>query len=120
MHGQSLVRDLIQVFGADEAQAHSDVLLARLAEQWPDTYAGMKPAALTVALRHYGVETRQLGRRMPGAAAPIAADQGCGRGGHARTPASGVFSASVRAARHSAMRAAVQLPTHSVTPTFTM
>jgi S-DNA-T family DNA segregation ATPase FtsK/SpoIIIE len=36
------------------------VLLARLAEQWPDTYAGMKPAALTVALRHYGVETRQV------------------------------------------------------------
>lgn len=48
------------MFGADEAQAHSDVLLARLAEQWPDTYAEMKPAALTAALRHNGLETRQM------------------------------------------------------------
>lgn len=55
--GRPIVRDLIQVFGADEAQQHSDVLLARLAEQWPDTYGGWKPAALTAALKPYGVPT---------------------------------------------------------------
>lgn len=57
---RSVVADLALVFGADEAQAHSDVLCARLGEQWPSTYTGWKPAQLTAALKPYQVATRQV------------------------------------------------------------
>ena len=40
-HAGDLGRDRdLTVFGADEAQAHSDVLLARRAEQWPTRTPG--------------------------------------------------------------------------------
>jgi S-DNA-T family DNA segregation ATPase FtsK/SpoIIIE len=56
--GRSLLEDLVLVFGADEGQAHSDVLCARLAEQWPSTYAGWQPAQLAAALKPTGIRTR--------------------------------------------------------------
>lgn len=58
--GRALVADLVLVFGAEESQAHSDVLCARLAEQWPSTYTGWAPAQLAAALKPAGVSTRQV------------------------------------------------------------
>jgi S-DNA-T family DNA segregation ATPase FtsK/SpoIIIE len=51
--------DLLVVMGTDD-KAHSDVLCARLAEQWPDRYAEWKPAQLSAALKPLGVRTRQV------------------------------------------------------------
>lgn len=51
--------DLLVVMGADD-KAHSDVLCARLAEQWPDRYAEWRPAQVSAALKPLGVRTRQV------------------------------------------------------------
>ncbi|HVL86348.1 MAG TPA: hypothetical protein VM367_18935 [Pseudonocardia sp.] len=51
--------DLLIVLGADD-HAHSDVLCARLAEQWPDRYADWRPAQISAALKPLGVQTRQV------------------------------------------------------------
>jgi len=55
----SAAADLVQVMG-DDAQAHSDVLCARLAERWPGRYSGWEPAQLAAALKPYRVQTHQV------------------------------------------------------------
>lgn len=58
--GRSVVEDLVLVFGAEEVRAHSDVLCARLAEQWPSMYTGWAPAQLAAALKPHRIRTRQV------------------------------------------------------------
>ena len=53
----SLLADLLTVMGEDKA--HSDVLCGRLAEHWPDRYAGWTPDTLASALKPLGVRTRR-------------------------------------------------------------
>lgn len=54
-----LTDDLTLVMGADE-KAHSDVLCSRLADQWPDRYAGWTPVQLAAALKPDEVRPRQV------------------------------------------------------------
>jgi S-DNA-T family DNA segregation ATPase FtsK/SpoIIIE len=53
----SLLADLLTVMG--EEKAHSDVLCERLAEQWPDRYAGWAPETLAQALKPLGLKTQR-------------------------------------------------------------
>ena len=53
----SVVADLVAVFGTDD-QAHADDLCARLAEAWPDRYAGWAPAQLSAALKPHNITAR--------------------------------------------------------------
>lgn len=55
----SITEDLALVFGVDE-KAHSDVLCSRLADRWPDRYAGWTPIQLAAALVPHDVQTRQV------------------------------------------------------------
>lgn len=55
----SVTEDLAMVFGSDE-KAHSDVLCARLADRWPDRYAGWTPLQLAAALKPSDVRPRQV------------------------------------------------------------
>lgn len=55
----SITTDLALVMGADK-KAHSDVLCARLADQWPDRYAGWTPVQLAAALKPHDVRPRQV------------------------------------------------------------
>lgn len=55
----SVTTDLAVVLGGDE-KAHSDVLCARLAERWPDRYAGWTPIQLAAALKPDEVRPRQV------------------------------------------------------------
>lgn len=55
----SVAKDLAVVFGAAE-KLHSDVLCARLADRWPDRYAGWTPDQLAAALVPHDVRTRQV------------------------------------------------------------
>jgi S-DNA-T family DNA segregation ATPase FtsK/SpoIIIE len=58
----SITEDLAIVFGSDE-KAHSDVLCSRLADRWPDRYAGWTPIQLAAALVPHDVTTRQVWAR---------------------------------------------------------
>jgi len=55
----SVAADVLAVMGTDD-QTHSDVLCARLAEQWPDRYSGWQPAQLAAALKPHRVLTHQV------------------------------------------------------------
>ena len=55
----SVAADVLAVMGTDD-QAHSDVLCARLAEQWPDRYSGWRPDQLAAGLKPYRVQTHQV------------------------------------------------------------
>lgn len=55
----SITEDLAIVFGVDE-KAHSDVLCSRLADRWPDRYAGWTPIQLAAALKPSDVRPRQV------------------------------------------------------------
>ncbi len=55
----SAAADVLQVMGA-EAQTHSEVICARLAERWPDRYGQWRPEQLAVALKPYRVTTHQV------------------------------------------------------------
>ncbi len=55
----SVTADLAIVFGGDE-KAHSDVLCSRLADRWPDRYAGWEPIQLAAALKPDDVRPRQV------------------------------------------------------------
>lgn len=48
--GHDVLRDLLLAFG-DAAKLHSDVCCARLADRWPDRYAGWTPEQLAGALK---------------------------------------------------------------------
>lgn len=55
----SVAADALQVMGSDQ-KAHSDVLCSRLADRWPDRYAGWGPEQLAAALKPHRVVTRQV------------------------------------------------------------
>jgi S-DNA-T family DNA segregation ATPase FtsK/SpoIIIE len=55
----SVAADLATVMATDK-KAHSDVLCSRLADRWPERYAGWEPAQLSAALKPFGVKTRQV------------------------------------------------------------
>ena len=55
----SVARDLVVVFGSAD-KLHSDVLCSRLADRWPDRYAGWTPVQLAAALVPHDVQTRQV------------------------------------------------------------
>lgn len=55
----SVARDLAVVFGSAD-KLHSDVLCSRLADRWPDRYAGWTPDQLRAALVPHDVQTRQV------------------------------------------------------------
>lgn len=55
----SAARDLAVVFGSAE-KLHSDVLCSRLADRWPDRYAGWTPVQLAAALKPYDIRPRQV------------------------------------------------------------
>jgi S-DNA-T family DNA segregation ATPase FtsK/SpoIIIE len=48
------------VFGPDEDRLWSEVIAARLAEQWPTTYRGTTPASLAASLKPYGLAPAQV------------------------------------------------------------
>jgi len=52
-----VVEDVLGVL--HEEQAHSDVICARLALQWPERYGGWGPAQLALALKAYGVRSQR-------------------------------------------------------------
>ncbi|HEX5495247.1 MAG TPA: hypothetical protein VFX70_11805, partial [Mycobacteriales bacterium] len=58
-HERNIRDDLAEAIGVDE-RAHSDVLCARLAQAYPDTYTGWTPVQLAAALKPAGIETRQV------------------------------------------------------------
>lgn len=57
--GHNVAADVLLVLG-DDSQAHSDDICSRLAEGWPDRYAGWAPSQLSAALAPYGVRTGQV------------------------------------------------------------
>jgi DNA segregation ATPase FtsK/SpoIIIE, S-DNA-T family len=57
---RSILADVAAVFGPDEDRLWSEVIAARLAEQWPTTYQGTTPASLAASLRPYGLTPAQV------------------------------------------------------------
>jgi S-DNA-T family DNA segregation ATPase FtsK/SpoIIIE len=48
------------VFGPDEDRLWSEVIAARLTDQWPTTYQGTTPASLAASLKPYGLAPAQV------------------------------------------------------------
>ena len=46
---RSILADIAAVFGPDEDRLWSEIIAARLAEQWPTTYQGTTPASLAAS-----------------------------------------------------------------------
>ncbi|MEV0602304.1 cell division protein FtsK [Streptomyces sp. NPDC050315] len=61
-----LLRDLLGVIPVEEAKVWSETVVARLAELRPDVYGEWAAEQLTAALKPYGIETVQIGRRING------------------------------------------------------
>ncbi|GAA5130190.1 FtsK/SpoIIIE domain-containing protein [Pseudonocardia adelaidensis] len=57
---RSVLSDIAAVFGPDEDRLWSEVIAARLAEQWPTTYRGTTPASLAASLKPYGLAPAQV------------------------------------------------------------
>lgn len=57
---RSVLGDIAAVFGPDEDRLWSEVIAARLAEQWPTTYRGTTPASLAASLKPYGLAPAQV------------------------------------------------------------
>lgn len=57
---RSVLGDVAAVFAPGEDRLWSDVLAARLVEQWPTTYTGTSPATLAAALKPYGLKPTQV------------------------------------------------------------
>jgi DNA segregation ATPase FtsK/SpoIIIE, S-DNA-T family len=55
-----VLQDVAGVFTGAEDKLWSEVVLARLAEQWPDRYQGWTPTTLAAALKPYGVRPEQV------------------------------------------------------------
>jgi S-DNA-T family DNA segregation ATPase FtsK/SpoIIIE len=62
----NLLDDLIAVFPAGEAKVWSETLVERLADLRPALYTGWEATNLSSALKPYGVDTVQIGRRVDG------------------------------------------------------
>ncbi|MEU7485045.1 cell division protein FtsK [Streptomyces sp. NPDC042319] len=61
-----LLRDLLGVIPVEEAKVWSETVVARLAELRPDVYGEWASEQLTSALKPYGIDTVQIGRRIKG------------------------------------------------------
>lgn len=57
---RSVLGDVAAVFAPGEDRLWSDVIAARLVEQWPTTYVGTSPATLAAALKPYGLKPAQV------------------------------------------------------------
>jgi S-DNA-T family DNA segregation ATPase FtsK/SpoIIIE len=57
---RSVLADVAAVFAPGEDRLWSDVIAARLAEQWPTVYRGATPAGLAAALKPYGLAPAQV------------------------------------------------------------
>jgi len=64
-HNQ-LLDDILAVVPAGETKVWSEVVVDRLTEFRPKTYAGWGPDQLAVALKPHGITTAQIGRRVEG------------------------------------------------------
>jgi DNA segregation ATPase FtsK/SpoIIIE, S-DNA-T family len=56
----NVAQDAAGVFTRTEDKLWSETILARLAEQWPDRYAGWTPNTLAAALKPHGVRPEQV------------------------------------------------------------
>ncbi|MGG2465622.1 cell division protein FtsK [Streptomyces sp. RGM 3693] len=61
-----LLRDLLGVVPVEEAKVWNETVVARLAELRPEVYGEWAAEQLTAALKPYGIETVQIGRRING------------------------------------------------------
>ncbi|QYN35188.1 cell division protein FtsK [Pseudonocardia sp. DSM 110487] len=57
---RSVLGDIAEVFGPDEDRLWSEVIAARLAEQWPTAYRSTTPASLAASLKPYGLAPAQV------------------------------------------------------------
>jgi S-DNA-T family DNA segregation ATPase FtsK/SpoIIIE len=55
-----MLGDVAAVFAPGEDWLWSEVIAARLAEQWPTTYHGTTPASLAASLKPYGLAPAQV------------------------------------------------------------
>lgn len=62
----TLLDDILTVVPAGEDRVWSEIVVARLGDLAPDTYAGWNVEQLAAALKPYGIETAQIGRRVDG------------------------------------------------------
>nr|WP_249375068.1 cell division protein FtsK [Streptomyces sp. I05A-00742] len=61
-----LLRDILAVVPAHEPKAWNETVVGRLEELRPDVYAGWAAEQLTAALKPFGIDTVQIGRRLNG------------------------------------------------------
>ncbi|MGG7573560.1 cell division protein FtsK [Streptomyces sirii] len=61
-----LLRDLLGVVPVEETKVWNETVVARLAELRPEVYGEWAAEQLTAALKPYGIETVQIGRRING------------------------------------------------------
>ncbi|MCC5031894.1 cell division protein FtsK [Streptomyces sp. WAC 00631] len=64
--GFDLLADILAVVPAAEPKVWSETLVERLAELRPEVYQGWAAEQLTAALKPYGIDTVQIGRRVDG------------------------------------------------------
>ncbi|OLM09293.1 TraB protein [Pseudonocardia sp. Ae706_Ps2] len=57
---RSVLGNVAAVFAPGEDRLWSDIIAARLTEQWPTTYLGFSPATLAAALKPYGLKPAQV------------------------------------------------------------
>ncbi|WP_398857363.1 MULTISPECIES: P-loop NTPase family protein [Streptomyces] len=61
-----LLRDILAVVPANEPKVWNETVVGRLEELRPDVYVGWAAEQLTAALKPFGIETVQIGRRLNG------------------------------------------------------
>lgn len=62
----TLLDDILTVVPAGEDRIWSEIVVARLGDLAPDTYADWNVEQLAAALKPYGIDTAQIGRRIDG------------------------------------------------------
>nr|WP_241265529.1 FtsK/SpoIIIE domain-containing protein [Streptomyces boncukensis] len=62
----TLLADILAVMPAKEAKVWNETLIERLAELRPEIYQGWEGEQLTAALKPFGIETVQVGKRVGG------------------------------------------------------
>ncbi|MET9860601.1 FtsK/SpoIIIE domain-containing protein [Streptomyces smyrnaeus] len=63
---ETLLADILAVVPPKEAKVWNETVIERLAELRPETYEGWGAEQLTSALKPFGIETTQIGRRIDG------------------------------------------------------
>ncbi|SDJ21882.1 DNA segregation ATPase FtsK/SpoIIIE, S-DNA-T family [Actinokineospora alba] len=59
----NILDDIAGIYAAGEDRLWSEVVAARLAQQYPDTYQGATPNSIAAALKPYGITPRQVPMR---------------------------------------------------------